>query len=148
MSKAHKSLRIEDSLAAQVKLISEAQGTSENAAYEYVIRAGLIALNGKKTEPVKEKDPRSEKEQQITREMFDLLTEHNKRLEDQVLFLQDQARVKDEQIRELISSNSALVTVTQQAQTLHAITETKALEAPAGGADQPRRWFMSFFKRG
>lgn len=111
MGKVHKSLRLDDSIADRVKE-SMLEGETETAAYARVIRAGLDAIDGN--------DERDNASSDVS-----VLHDHIETLKTVNAELLRQIEVKDAQIE-------SMTEITKAAQTLHAMNETKALEAADG----------------
>lgn len=111
MATRHESLRIEESTAEAVMSLAE-PNESKASVYNRVLRAGLKALDG---------GSGNEPEEQATEGDNEASESEIQTLRDFVGVLKEQLAIKDEQI-------TSLTTLTSQAQQLHAITETKALE--------------------
>lgn len=112
MAKVHESLRIEESLAERVKA-QAVDGESKAATYSRVLSVGLDALEAEEQEPEAQAEQRAE----------EATAGEVEALRDYVETLKAQVEVKDKQIE-------TLTRITEQAQTLHAFTETKTLQPP------------------
>lgn len=112
MAKVHESLRIEESLAERVKA-QAVDGESKAATYSRVLSVGLDALEAEEQEPEEQAEQRAE----------EATAGEVEALRDYVETLKAQVEVKDRQIE-------TLTRITEQAQTLHAFTETKTLQPP------------------
>lgn len=112
MAKVHESLRIEESLAERVKA-QAVDGESKAATYSRVLSVGLDALEAEEQEPEEQAEQRAE----------EATAGEVEALRDYVATLKAQVEVKDRQIE-------TLTRITEQAQTLHAFTETKTLQPP------------------
>lgn len=113
MAKVHESLRIEEGLAERVKAQAK-DGESKAATYSRVLSVGLETLEGGFCDTEKDQAEQVAEEASAT----ELET-----LRDYVETLKAQVEVKDKQIE-------TLTRITEQAQTLHAFTETKTLQPP------------------
>ena len=137
-AKIHRSLRVDAKLDAEAKKIAAKRGTSENSVYEELLSIGLTTLtNGKYTPPANKKETQEPEPGQL--ELLETMREYNQTLRDQLDRANEQLITKDQQI-------TALLETTKAAQSLHAMTETKAIEAtstPAAGQDQRRGGFFS-----
>jgi len=134
MGKVHKSLRIEQELAVRVTAL-QAEGESEAATYSRVIEAGVARLE----EP-------AGRDAGGGGEVVEYLREHIVTMKDEIETLKAQLNIKDEQLH-------AMTVIVEQAQTLHAMTGTKALQEPAAAPEpdvvpqereEPRGLFRRF----
>lgn len=147
MATRHESLRIEETTAEAVMNLAEAN-ESKAAVYNRVLKAGLQALERGESEAIEQESAERyretlEADTQALRDTIDSLRGYiadfegkNRASENEIQTLKDnisdlkdyistlkgQLDIKDEQI-------SNLNMLTSQAQQLHALTETKALES-------------------
>lgn len=121
MAKVHKSLRIDAELAERVRR-AVADGESESAAYCRLIAAGLEASEGPCEGDSAESGQDHAGGQDAAGEaLTEALRAHIADLSAEVETLRGQLEVKDAQI-------TSLTRITEQSQTLHAVSERKALE--------------------
>ena len=137
--KVHKTLRLMSETAERVRGLM-ADGESETAAYVRVIEAGLACLEavGNETRPPEEAESGGGAPDQGGT---------MRALTQTIEALTAQLEIKDEQIRALTRITEESQTITKQAQTLHAVSEskTKELTETTGEAKEGRGFLYRLF---
>ncbi len=153
VAKIIKSTRLEPELAERLTVYAETVGVNESTAIAEAISAGLDALqqarnNAQGAEATDEtleslqsqihtlELQLADKDKEAS-EKAQAEAEHIADLRDAIATLKEQLTIKDSQI-------TNLQTLTDQAQKLHAMTETKALEAAESKEDR-RGWWARHF---
>lgn len=140
MAKVHKSLRINEDIAAAVAKIAN-EGETEASAYNRVLAAGVAAMRSKgKADEDQQPEEQSERYTALVdslRDHIETLKTANESLKEQVTVKDEQITTKDAQIKakdEQLSAKDeqlrALSVLTAQAQELHGAAVTKAIDQP------------------
>lgn len=143
MAKVHRSYRIEEGLIERVREHAAAAGMTEGAAVAALLKRALDPLQAEAQEQDGTTNTTaSTHTEQESEALVAALEAHNETLRRQLEAAAKQMDIKDEQIR-------TLSRLTDQAQQLHAITETKgALEsAPAAAETEEREPKRGLFAR-
>lgn len=174
MAKVHESLRIEETITDRVKAQAR-EGESKAATYSRVLEVGLESLEGDTQTPEETSEDEIESlkgyietleaqlsEQAIASELGTLkaqlaeeaaanelktLRDYVETLKAQVSEKDIQLANKDKQLAEKDKQLEGLTRITEQAQTLHAFTETKNLEPPQEQQPPERLTLGQRFKR-